>query len=75
MQSLGQQSGKRSEVEVTKNLNPRLASVFISKDFSNLGLAYEFLSQKIRFLFAIDKHLSNVLDFCLVVFFTKDFKI
>jgi hypothetical protein len=37
-----------------------------SKDFSNLGLANGFLFQNLRFLFAIRKHLTKVLDFWLV---------
>jgi hypothetical protein len=38
---------------------PLVASGF-SQDFSNLGLANGFLSQNLRFIFAIRKHLTKV---------------
>ncbi len=45
----------------------RHASGFV-KDFSYLELAYGFLSQNLRFHFAINKHLTKVLEFLLADF-------
>jgi hypothetical protein len=54
-----------TEVEITKKQNP-------SVDFSLLGVAYGFLSQRLRFSFGSHKHLIKVLD---VWFAVEIFKI
>jgi hypothetical protein len=46
--------------------------IFLSKDFSILGLAYEFLSQTPRFIFSNHKQLTEALDFWFEDLFPQD---